>query len=120
MAFPAPRRASELARGRDQTRRYLKTAAGLHLQLCKKGVDLCSCLFLLACLLIDPREAGRQDYNSKEMMGRGRLHSYVQGATRPLSGTTFLRPSRALLAYQSLEVFRETLCELRLVFVISQ
>jgi hypothetical protein len=82
--------------------------------------------WLLACLLIDPREAGRQDYNSKKMTGRGRLHSYVQGATRPLSSSTYFSLSLSLslslscfLAYQSLEVVKETLvsCGLYLLFL---
>ena len=125
MAFPAPRRASE----REIRPGGIRTAAGLQLQLCNKGMDLCSWLFLpapgyQACLPIDPLVAGRQDYNSKKTTGRGRLHSYIQGATTrgPFLAVLFFSPSCSLAYHQSLPLksLQGNACVFRLVFAISE
>ena len=119
MAFPAPRRAGEREREREIRPGGIRTAAGLQLQLCNKGMDLCSWLFLpapgyQACLPIDPLVATRQDYNSKKTTGRGRLHSYIQGATTrgPFLVVLFFLPPSCSLAYQSLGSVQGNACEL--------
>jgi len=136
MAFPAPRRAGERERERERERsgpavsEVCPAAAGLRLQLRKKEMDGFMPLavptgpWLSAWLLIDPLVAGRQDYNSKKTTGRGRLHSYIQGATTrgPFLAVLFFSSSCSLAYHQSipLKSLQGNACVFRLVFAISE